>query len=1526
VSAPPDGAAAAADRLSDAKRALLERRLSGTVANERQRIPRRAPTGPPPLSFAQQRLWFLDQLAPGNPFYNVDYNVRLRLVLDVPALERAVNAIVERHEALRTTFAVENGHPVQVVAPPTPLPLPVMDLRAMPTTEREAEAVRLATEEALRPFDLRAGPLVRTMLLRLELADHVLLVTMHHIVSDGWSMEVFVRELGILYQDFALGRPPSLRELSIQYGDFSAWQRQWLSGARLETQLDYWRRQLAELPQLELPTDRPRSAAQSFEGASVRVAFPPDVSERLREIGRSARVTPFMTLLALYSVLLARYAGQEEIVVGCPTANRGRRELEPLIGFFVNTLVMRIDLGGDPDFLELLRRVRETALGAYSHEDVPFEMLVEELQPERDLSRNPLFQVTFQLFSAHEAGAPPPPDTHPGLDVRRSSSLFDLRLDLWETTDGLRGRLEYATDLFDAETAAAVVRHLETLAAAIARDRAGSVWRLPLLDDEERGQTIARGTGVRREFDRTDVPTQVARRAAEQPEGIALAGEGETLSYGELERRANRIARLLRGRGVGRDAVVGVLLERSSRMVAAMLGVLKAGAAYLPLDPSTPRERLAFVLRDAHAPVVLTAAELAAALRGVDTQVVDLDAAAPELASLPGEGAGVGPAHEDLAYVIYTSGSTGRPKGVMVAHLGLSNLVDWHRREYGVTATDRVTQLAAPGFDASVWEIWPALAAGASVHVVDEATRTSPARLVEWLVRERITLSFLPTPLAEAALEEHWPRELALRALLTGGDRLRRAPARPLPFRLVNHYGPTENTVVATAGEVRPGVDGPPPIGRPLPNVEAHVLDRHLEPLPVGAPGELCLGGVGLARGYLGRPDLTAAQFVAHPFEPGSRLYRTGDRVRWNRAGELEFLGRLDHQVKLRGFRVEPAEVEAAIARHPLVRETVVAAQADESRDPRLIAYVVPRDGDPDAGKLAGEHLDEWRGLYEETYGDEREPSDPEFDLVGWNSSYTGLPIPPDEMREQVDQAVARLEALAPERVLEIGAGTGLILFRLAPHVGEYVATDFSAAALRRLGGALDARGLGHVRLYEREADDLSGLGGDFEVVVLNSVVQYFPSLDYLVRVLERAACAVAPDGAIFIGDVRNLSLLRAFHASVELHRAPAGLPAEELRRRISWRTLAERELILGPSLFPALAARLPGEWHAEMELKRGRSHNELTRFRYDVTLRRRPAPAVTRPPRLEWGSGKLTLEALTARIAAGREDVIEVTGIPDARVAAAAAACELLDGPEPPPSAAELRERMRERAAPGMDPEALWDAAAAHGYTAVLRPTAAGRLDAVFRRARSDGSPAPAPVPPPGEAVRTERLANNPLQGRSRRRLVPELREAVASELPDYMVPSAWVLLDELPLTAHGKIDRAALPAPDGARPGLQDRYVAPRTDLEHVLAGIWADVLELDRVGVEDDFFDDLGGHSLLATKLIAQVRETFGAELPLRTLFEASTVAGLATALASAPDGGGRAQRIAGLLLEIEGMSDEEADAHLAEIATTRSGTPR
>ncbi|MBA2448198.1 MAG: amino acid adenylation domain-containing protein [Chloroflexi bacterium] len=932
----------------------------GFSAGRTRAIRPREMTTDPPLSFAQQRLWFLDQLVPGEPFYNLASALCLSGKLEVAALERSFSEITRRHETLRTTFHPIESRPVQVIAPATPLTLPVVDLSRLPETERDVAAVRLAQEEARRPFDLARGPLLRATLLRLGAEEHVLLLTLHHIASDDWSKGVLNRELAALYEAYAVGRPSPLPEPAIQYADFAVWQRERLRGEALEAQLAYWKRQLAGLPELDLPAARPRPPVQSFRGDRHSLLLPEALSEALKALSRREGATLFMTLLAAFQTLLARYTGQDDVVVGSPIAGRNRVEIEPLIGFFVNTLVLRTDLSGDPTFRELLARVRNVALGAYGHQELPFEQLVEALQPERDLSRNPLFQVTFVLQNT-----PSRPLQLRSLAVRPmvvdgAMEKFDLTLSMRETEQGLEGSLRYSTDLFDGPTIARMAGHLRILLEGIVADPDRRLSELPLLTEPEHYQMLVQWNATATEYpsDRC-IHELFEAQAARTPDAVAVVFEDRQLTYRELDAHANRLAHHLRGRGVGPEVPVGICVERSLEMVIGLLGILKAGGGYLPLDPTYPTERLAFMLDDARAPVVVTHGRLLEALSDRPARVVCLDTDRDRIARESDGNPISGATAANLAYIIYTSGSTGRPKGVEIRHDSVLNLVAWHQRVYGVTPADRATQLAGPAFDASVWEVWPYLTAGASIHLPDEMTRTSPPKLLEWLAARGITLCFLPTPLAEAVLEGPWPTGLALRALLTGGDQLRRRPREGLPFSVVNHYGPTECTVVTTWGPVSADSEtgAPPPIGRPIANTRVYVLDRQLQPVPVGVPGELHIGGDGLAQGYLHRPELTAERFVSDPFggEPGARLYKTGDLARYCPDGSLEFLGRLDDQVKIRGFRVEPGEVEVVLGQHPAVREAVVLAREDQRGDQRLVAYVVAvQDSTPTPTDLRG--------------------------------------------------------------------------------------------------------------------------------------------------------------------------------------------------------------------------------------------------------------------------------------------------------------------------------------------------------------------------------------------------------------------------------------------------------------------------------------------------------------------------------------------------------------------------------------------
>jgi amino acid adenylation domain-containing protein len=893
-----------------------------------------------PASYAQERLWFLEQLVPGSPAHILSWALRLEGELDEAALRRALAAIVGRHESLRTTFAVVDGRPVQIVSDDVRECLPLVDLGPWPSGERESR-LRELIREGERAFDLAAGPLLRACLVRLTRTEHVLLLAMHHVASDAWSMGVLLRELAILYRAFKEGRPSPLPDLPVQYADFAEWQREWLQGERLDRQLRYWKERLDGIPpRLELATDRSRAASPGpREGAAHYFQLSPPAARGVQDLARRAAATPFMVLLAAFQALLQRYTGDDRFVVGTPIANRNHSETEGLIGFFVNLLPLPADLSNDPTFLELLSRVRDEALGAYAHQDLPFEKLVHELAPQRHLDETPLFQVLFALQNASASSLELSGLRVSVLPREITATRYDLELILQQGDAAIAGLLCYQRERFDDGTIRGLARHYRTLVEAALEDPGRRLSELTLLDAEERRRVLDTWNATARPHPEVSLVEQVGEEARRRPTALAVRHGERALSYRDLDRRANGVAWRLRALGLGPESVAAIALERSPELVVAALGILKSRVAYLPLDPAHPAERLDLMMRDAGAQVLLTDAGGSQRLGREGLTIVRMDETLPEAPEAPPVGT-ADPA--ELAYVIFTSGSTGRPKGVGVEHRGLANLVAWHRRCYDVGEADRATLIASPGFDASVWEIWPYLTAGACLCVPDDSTRLSAARLASWLHEQAITLTFLPTPLAEEVLEEAPLPGSSLRVLLTGGDRLHRPRREALPFRLVNHYGPTESSVVATSDPVALREAGDPPIGRPIDNTRVYLLDEELRPVPVGVPGHLYIAGRGLARGYVGRPDATAERFLPNPFgsEPGERLYRTGDRARFHEDGRIEFLGRADQQVKVRGFRIELGEVEAALARHPAVREAVVVAASGGAGETRIAAYV----------------------------------------------------------------------------------------------------------------------------------------------------------------------------------------------------------------------------------------------------------------------------------------------------------------------------------------------------------------------------------------------------------------------------------------------------------------------------------------------------------------------------------------------------------------------------------------------------------
>lgn len=909
-----------------------------------------------PASFGQERLWVLEHLTPGIPLYMHAAVTRLRGPLDLGALEAALRAVVARHETLRTHFEVDGGNLVQVVDREATVPLRIVDLGDVEEARRETEAMLVAERLADETVDLSVGPPIKTSLVRLSDADHILVVTLHHIVSDGWSMGVFADEVSEGYAALRAGQAPALPELPIQYADFAAWQRDDLSGEKLEAEVDHWRRTLANAPSLlELPIDRPRPHVQSFDGAAVSLEIDGDVAERLRALAADRGATLFMALLAAFDALLLRYTGQDDLLVATPVAGRSRSETEGLIGFFVNTLILRVDLDGDPTFVETLERVKAAALDAYAHQELPFEKLVEELNPARDLSHLPYAQVMFVLQNAGDATPRLPGVDATDVGLAADMAPYDLTLELHDREDGLDGSLIYNVDLFDRATVEQIARHFVRLVeqASLQPERRLSAASVFTPDERE---LVLHGWYD----DRPDylpgplVHESFAHVAAASPDRVAVAFEGVDVTYGELDRRANRLARWLRDRGIGPEDLVAFMFEKSVEMVIALLGTWKAGAAFVPLDPSAPAERSSALLEQTRPRVALTLERLvenveAARLPDDELEVLALDSDGPGGPDDPVD-AMTGP--RSLAYVIFTSGSTGAPKGVMVEHGGLVNMARFAADVYGVTPESRFLQFMSITFDASMSEMLPVLTTGATL-VLGRRDELLPGRdLVAFLRAQRVT-NVLLTPSALALLPvddlpelhdlivcgEACPPELVAR---WGKGR-----------RFVNAYGPTEITSFCHAAEV---VDdgSPPPIGRPLANTRSYVLDPRLDPVPLGARGELYVGTIGLARGYLHRPDLTAERFLPDPYAstPGERIYRTGDVVRCRRDGNLDFFGRSDTQVKIRGFRVEPGEIEAVLLEHPLVKEAVVVAH-DDSGEKRLVGYVAAR-GPIDVSELRG--------------------------------------------------------------------------------------------------------------------------------------------------------------------------------------------------------------------------------------------------------------------------------------------------------------------------------------------------------------------------------------------------------------------------------------------------------------------------------------------------------------------------------------------------------------------------------------------
>ena len=1456
------------DGLSPAKRALLEKLLLQKAnAAEGTVIPKQPAGSAPILSHAEQRLWFVDRLERDHPFYNMPLAARLCGPLEKTALDAAVAQIVDRHESLRTTYRLVDGQPHRVVHEKVFVEPNWVDLSECASPESEVKSRMRVAGRA--PFDVETGPLLRVLVYKIAPDQHIILLVMHHIISDGWSMIVMLRELTKVYDAVVNGQPSPLEPLPIQYADFAHWQASQMTEDRVEKQMEYWRKNLQGAPEvLDLPTDRPRPPVQDFVGKSQPLQLSLELTALINELARSRQTTPFVVLLAAQALLLGRFARQNDLVLGTASAGRVHPEIESQIGFFVNTLALRVQLEPELSFDDLVKQVAETVVQAHEHADVPFERLVEEFAPGRDRSYSPIFQSAMVMQNLPRDMTGAGGATLTPMLVDNGTAKYDLTFFLWEEDGQLVGHVEYRTALFDDEAILRLIDCYKTLLEAIVNQPAANVFALPILSTKQHDLVV-------KEFNRTESPQEFEllhqpfeHRVGMHPDKIAVVHNQRQVTYGQLNELANRVASNLLTSGLQREDAVLVALPRSIDLFATLLGVLKAGGSYVPVDPDYPANRIEAIKTQCDAKLTVDCSNVQQLQTGIPRQ--ELPSVSPT----------------DRAYVIFTSGSTGTAKGVEIEHRSIANFTTAQIGRMGVTEEDRTSMSFSPAFDGATSEIFYSISSGATSVIIDKSIMDDPSLLADFINQQQITVAKFPPALLSLLNENEFPY---LRCLASAGDKLTGELAKRWLVdgrSFFNGYGPTEVAVGCTMMRITDGNSVRPPIGRPMNNMRVYVLDEQKRPVPIGAKGEIYVGGVGVARGYLNRDDLTAEAFFTDPFcdRPGSRMYRTGDLGQWLPDGNLQFVGRVDDQVSLRGFRIEPGEIAAALEELDDVRQAVVIQrQSDESS--QLVAYVLADDhSNPTLEHgFESEHVTEWKDLFEQTHRVAPPVLDPTFNITGWVSTYTGQPIPAQQMREWTLCAVNRILALNPQNVLEIGCGTGLLLLRLVDHVQSYTGSDLLDPSLDNIRAALKHKpeAAEKVSLFRAPADQFEHLKGKkFDTIVLNSVAQYFPSVNYFLQVLEGALNHLAPGGKIFLGDLRNHRLQRALATSIELHNAEDELPIEKLVERIDSRVSNEEELLLDPRLFSELKNDLPRISSADVLLKDAVSLNELSTFRYDVVIRVDEQPRSNANEVVVFDES-YSPESLSSFLPNREVHGLEIQGVTNPRVSSDVQALRSLDDPTQFQTVGDLRQNIS--TLPGIDPACYFDLSRNLPYEAQVQwnDDDIAQYNAVLL-----ANPTPLPL---SDASATQdfqvssidkdyaAFGNHPIADRTSRDFVKRLRDGLRDSLPSYMLPTSIVVMDEFPTTINGKIDKKALPAPVG-RPAWAGNYLAARNETEIAIVEIWEELLDLRPIGVMDDFFE-LGGHSMMAVKMISEIEKVFGRQLPLAALFQDATIAHLA-----------------------------------------------
>jgi amino acid adenylation domain-containing protein len=1441
-----------------------------------------------PLTPPQEGMLFHHLLNEQSDTYVVSTLLELESRARVEALIGALQMVVDRHDILRTAVLWEQlPRPVQVVY--RIVQLPVEELLLAPDRDALEQLEERMTPQRQK-WNLRKAPLMR-----LQVAADVTgtrwfaLLQLHHVICDHGSLKLVVAEA----MRHLEGRSRTLPKAS----SYRTHVVHSLVNSKTQDAEAFFRGKLGLIDEPTAPfglLDVQGDGTQILEARSV---LDPALAQRVRTVARSLGVTAARLFHATWALVVSHTSGRDDVVFGTAllAARQRGAQAREVLGMFVNTLPLRLRLGG-VTAIELVEQTERELGELLRHEDAS---LVEAQRCSGIVGSGPLF--TSLLGYRHSV---PSPETDwsraPGIRVLTANQYrtnYPVSLTIDNLGDGYALTVQTHRRIDPSRVAKYLERALDSLVQALIKDPQTPALSLSILPDSERRQIIDSFNSTQAPYPKNKLIHELFQAQAERtPEATAVIYEDDCLTYAQLNEGANQLAHYLINQGVEIGERIPILMPRCVQLLISQLAVLKCGGAYVPLDTTHPIERQAFMIRDCGARRILAEDALFAQF-GIETvQCIDVTRAGPAISEMPKDNLRVPLDTPAPAYVMYTSGSTGAPKGVVVPHRAVNRLVI-NNGYATIEPTDRIAFYSNPAFDASTFEVWAALLNGASVLTVPQSLVLSAEPFADLLRKQRVTVLWMSTGLFmqyRDALSEVFPQ---LRYLLVGGDVVEPSAVRWVlcncpPRHLLNGYGPTECTtfsatyLIESADEEAEDI----PIGRPISNTQIYILDANCLPVPIGVAGEIHIGGDGVALGYLNRPELSAQKFIPDPFssDPQSRLYKSGDLGRWREDGVIEFLGRLDDQVKIRGFRVELGEIEAHLVRHNHVKNAVVIARVDAQGRKLLAAYVVADLAEKIAPKpsvsrdVGDDVIAQWQHLYEETYS--RSALGPSF--VGWHSSYTGTPIPEPEMQEWLTNTVNRIQRLHPSRVLEIGCGVGLLLQHLAPQCGVYVGTDFSASALGQLRQWLNTqRHLAHVKLLQRPAVELDGLeDAPFDVVILNSVVQYFPDIDYLLAVLQRAIPLVRPGGTIFVGDVRHLGTLPTFHGAVQLSKAAASLSIPQLRQRIARAVSQDKELVIDPQFFRALPGNLAGVSSADVHLKRGRATNELNCYRYDAILQvggQLDSRVLCEP--MDWQTAVGSLPALEEALCERRWSAVSIQEIPDQRLAKDSTAQRLIEVSDDRTDAGTLRNDLNALQHLDVDPEDLWRLAERHDYDITLSTGKRGYFAAELldRRRTSELMRS---VPVPDTPRQWTAYANNPLQNALKRRLSRDLRKYLGERLPQYMVPSMWMVVDQLPLTANGKVNRRALPAPQNRSDEVGD-YIPPRTETEAILADIWTELFAVDRVGLKDNFFE-LGGHSLLIVQLIERLRR-IGKSTSVRTVYEAPTLEGLASRLVDLED---------------------------------------